>query len=82
MAIPVEECVIAEGPHSTPRTGGSRVRRVLLTDYPSVETKRTRGGFVLVGMLMVVATVFDRKKKAIYRWSEEGEFRENGNDHG
>jgi len=27
-------------------------RRVLLTDYSSVKTKRTKDGFVLVGMLM------------------------------
>ena len=51
----------------------SDIRRVLLTDYASVKPKRTGGVVVLVGMVRVVATALDWKRKVIYRWVEEGE---------
>jgi hypothetical protein len=70
MTISVKE-VTLKGLIEAAQAAGAR--RILLTDYPSVDTKRTRDGFVLVGMLMVVATALDRKKKVIYRWFEEGE---------
>lgn len=50
-----------------------RIRRVLLTDYARVEPKREGADLVLVGMLRIVATAFDREPGVIYRWSEEDE---------
>lgn len=49
------------------------IRRVLLTDYATVEPKHEGGAVVLVGMVQVVATALDRKPKVIYRWSEKDE---------
>jgi hypothetical protein len=51
----------------------SGIRRVLLTDYATVEPKREGGAVVLVGMVRVVATALDQKQNVIYRWFEEDE---------
>ncbi len=60
MPILVED-VPLKGLIAAARAAGAR--RVLLTDHSSVKTRRTKDGFVLIGMLRVVATALDRKIK-------------------
>lgn len=50
---------------------GAGVRRILLTDYATVEPKKKGNAFVLVGMVTLVATAFDRTN--IFRWAEQDE---------
>ena len=50
------------------------IRRVLLTDYALIEPTPDGGAVVMVPMVRVVATAFDRRPAGIiYRWSEQGE---------
>lgn len=70
MVVSVENVTVKE---LISAARAANIRRVLLTDYASVEPKMKKNAFVLVGMLRVVATALDRNKKVIYRWSEEGE---------
>src|SRR5579862_6069170 len=70
MAIEVKDVTLKE---LLSLTEQKHVRRVLLTDYATVEPKQRDGEFVLLGITRVVATVFDRDDQTIYRWSEDGE---------
>jgi len=49
------------------------IKRVLLTDYATIEPTREGGAIVMLPMIRVVATAFDRSADIIYRWSEQGE---------
>jgi len=70
MVIPVKDVTLRE---LIEASRSASLRRILLTDYSAVEPKKINGAIVLVGMVTVVATAFDRKNKVIYRWSEQGE---------
>ena len=48
-----------------------KIPRILLTDYATIEPVRENGAIVMVPMLRVVATLFDRGGNLIYRWSEQ-----------
>jgi hypothetical protein len=51
---------------------GAGIRRVLLTDYALIEPTPEGGAIVMMPMVRVVATAFDRQAGIIYRWSEHG----------
>jgi hypothetical protein len=72
MAVKVEDKSLREFLEAVKNAD---IRRVLLTDYATVEPKHQGGAVVLVGMVQVVATALDRKPapKVIYRWSEKDE---------
>ena len=70
MAFEVEEKSLKEFMEAVRRAS---IRRILLTDYATVEPVQKGGAFVLVGMVQVVATALDRSQKVIYRWSEKDE---------